>query len=354
MNLPRVKRIIAQAIATFKLDLSGLTVLTEAATGLYVLTPMIAALARADSVLALTRDSRYGKAAEVRKSTMKLAELLGVEEKIDIFADRSDDRIGQADIITNLGFVRPLDAAFLDKLKKTAVIALMWETWEFRAEDMDIEKCRQLGLAALGTNEHHPDLRIFEYIGYIALKLLFEAGIEILDSRVAVLGKGEFADQVWQTLGSARAEAFRISASRTGDRLSDASVDFLKQADAIVIAEHHSRDELIGENGLFTAPALYELNPGLAVVHICGAVDRKALDQSGLSCWPDHFAPAGYMSAATDYVGPTPLIKLHTAGLKVGERLAAARRNSASAFDAEIKVLSNLDLAQGFAGYHKQ
>lgn len=352
MNIPRVKRIIEQAVSTFKLDLSGLTVLTEAATGLYVLTPMIAALARAESVLALTRDSRYGKVAEVHRNTMKLAELLGVEEKIDVIADRSDNRIGQSDIITNLGFVRPLDAAFLGKLKKTAVIALMWETWEFRPEDMDIEKCRQLGLAVLGTNEHHPDLRIFDYIGYIALKLLFEAGIEVLDSRIAVLGQGEFADQVWQTLGSARAEAFRISAKQPGDGLNDASIDFIRQADALVIAEHHSRDQLIGENGFITAPALYELNPGLAVVHVCGAVDRKVLDQSGLNCWPDHFAPAGYMSAATDYVGPTPLVKLHTAGLKVGECLAAERKNGASAFDAEINVLSNLDLAQGFAGYH--
>jgi hypothetical protein len=352
MNLSRIKRIIAQAVSTFELDLSGFAVLTEAATGWYVLTPMIAALARADFVLALTRDSRYGKVAEVRRNTMKLAGLLGVEEKIDVIADRSDDRIGQADIITNLGFVRPLNAAFLDQLKKTAAIALMWETWEFRPEDMDIEKCRQLGLAVLGTNEHHPDLRIFDYIGYIALKLLFEAGIEVLDSRVAVLGRGEFADQVLQTLGSARAEAFRISAKSPGERPSDASIEFIKQADAIVIAEHHSRDQLIGESGFITAPALYELNPGLAVVHVCGAVDRKALDQIGLNCWPDRFAPAGHMSAATDYVGPTPLVKLHTAGLKVGERLAAARKNGASAFDAEINVLANLDLAQGFAGYH--
>ena len=58
------------------------------------------------------------------------------------------------------------------------------------------------------------------------------------------------------------------------------------------------------------------------------------------------------MSVGTDYLGPKPLIDLHTAGLKVGHSLHLARRAGLSAFDAEMQVLSESDLAQGFPGYH--
>ena len=352
MNLHRIERLINQAISTFQLDLSGLTILTEAASGYYVLTPLIAALAGAKNVLSLTRDSKYGKSADIHQETMALARHWKVDDKIQVLYDRSDIRIEEADIVTNLGFVRPLDANFLNGLKKTAVITLMWEPWEFRHEDMDIEKCRQLGIAVLGTNEHHPDLRIFEYIGYIALKLLFEVGIEIFNSKIVVLGQGEFADQIVQILISAKAEPLPISIDPPNDIKKGESINFFKQADAIVIAEHHHRKQLVGEKGLITARELYELNRGVTVIHICGNVDQKDINKVGIKCWPTHFASAGYMSAATDYVGPKPLIRLHTAGLKVGQDLAHARKEGASAFDSEINVLANLDLALGFEGYH--
>lgn|GEM_PF-5393232 len=58
------------SIRVFSLDLGKFIVLTEAASGFYALTPLIAALAGAKAVLALTRDSRYGSAAEVKQYTM--------------------------------------------------------------------------------------------------------------------------------------------------------------------------------------------------------------------------------------------------------------------------------------------
>jgi hypothetical protein len=52
MNLNRIKRLINKSILDFSLDLSGFYVLTEAASGYYMFTPIIAALAQADYVLA--------------------------------------------------------------------------------------------------------------------------------------------------------------------------------------------------------------------------------------------------------------------------------------------------------------
>lgn len=352
MNLNRTKRLIDQAIQKFSLDLSGLTVLTEAATGYYMLTPIIAALARTDCVLALTRDSEYGKAIDIREHTMELARNWKVDDKIQVIYDRDDERIANADIITNLGFVRPIDAEFLKRVKKTAVIPLMWETWEYRPEDLDLEECRRLQIPLLGTNEHHPDLRIFDYVGYITLKLLFDAGIEIFNTKIAILGEGEFADQVLSTVKAAKAEVYPISPINDAEIRTDASIKFLQQADALAIAEHNTRRQLIGQQGLISAEELYNLNKGITVIHLCGEVDQRGLIKCGIACQPQHFAPAGYMSAGTEYVGPAALIKLHTAGLKIGERLARIHQEGAKAFDSEMEVLASCEWAQGFKAYH--
>ena len=54
------------------LDLAGVRVVTEAATGPYVVTPVMAAAAGAE-VVALAKDSRHGSAAEARRQTMEFA-----------------------------------------------------------------------------------------------------------------------------------------------------------------------------------------------------------------------------------------------------------------------------------------
>ena len=55
----RAARLLRQAIADYGLDLSGLTVFTEAASGPYLHTPILAALAGAEKVYAQTANSAY-------------------------------------------------------------------------------------------------------------------------------------------------------------------------------------------------------------------------------------------------------------------------------------------------------
>ena len=352
MNEIRCRHLIKQAIDVFALDLSGLVVLTEAASGYYSLTPLIAALAGADRVYSLTRDSRFGTAQDVSDATLAIGQRWGLANRIEVLTDRGDDRISKADIITNLGFVRPLDAALLQRCKRTAVIPLMWETWEYRREDLDLDECRRLGICVLGTNEHHPDLQIFEYIGPLALKLLFEAGIEVFRSTLLVIGSGEFADHVVRAAGAAGAQCSRLKPESIEQDSVLKIRDAITRLDAVIIVEHNDRRVLIGNNGPIKPDELHSLNPALTVVHICGEVQRNELCVLGLNCWPERFAPAGHMSVATDYVGPKPIVDLHTAGLKVGEQLARARLTGLSASEAEFAVLKESSLAQGFVGHH--
>ena len=352
MNDARCLRLIRNAVAKLDLDLTGLIVLTEAATGYYVLTPLIAALAGADQVYAITQDSSYGSAQEVCERTQSLADRWGVADQIEILFSRKDERIEFADIVTNLGFVRPLDVEFLGRLKRTAVIPLMFETWEHRPEDLDLAECRRLGIPVLGTNEEHPDLQIFRYVGHLALKLLFELDIEVYRSRIIVIGSGKFGRAVADSLTAAGASVSQLSLD-DGNLLHEQQVrGALADCDAIVVAEHHSREAIIGPRDQITARKLRSINPGVVLAHIAGNVDRADIETAGIPFRPSRFAPPGYMSIATDYLGPRPLIDLHTAGLKVGETMARLRRERESSWSTELKTLNANSLAQGFAGYH--
>jgi len=342
----RYRRLINDAIHAVKLDLSGLTVLTEAATGYFVFTPLIAALAGADLVLAFPRDSSYATRADVCEITESLASACGVADRVVLLPSLADSRVAQADIVTNSGFLRPLHADFLRRLKPTVAIPLMFETWEFRSEDLDLAECRRLGIPILGTNEHCPELRIFGYIGHIALKLLYELHFEVFRSRIAVLGSGDFGDTAEVTLRRAGAEVSRIIPVPHLDW--HEAKRFLSEAEVVVVVEYHTRRMLLGPGGEIEVEALRAVNPDLAVAHICGGVDRAALEAAGFCCWPERFAASGYMSVATDYVGPRPLVDLQSGGLKVGECMARARMRGLTGAEAEAAALAETGLAQPF------
>jgi hypothetical protein len=200
----------------------------------------------------------------------------------------------------------------------------------------------------LGTNEEHPDLEIFTYLGHVGMKLLFELDVEVFRSRIAVIGSGKFAASIRQMLLNAGAEAVDIVAPERGMKRHAC----FREADAIVVVEHRIGDLLLGPRGWLDPCWLAQINPGVGVAHICGKVDQASLALAGLRHAPSRLADAGYMSVTADYVGPRPLIDLHAAGLKVGEMLARCRLRGMSAVESELEVLRSSPLAQGFEDFH--
>ena len=353
MNIKRIEKLICNAIDIYNLDLSGLTVFTEAASGNYVVTPLIAALAGSDRVFAITRNSKYGTAADVRNFTLELAQRWGVGDQIEVISDKIPSILSQSDIVTNLGFVRPIDKKVIAHLKPTAVLPLMWETWEFREADLDLSECRRKGIMVLGTNEREVTLDLFTYVGYVAAKLAFEMEIEIYRSKVVVIGSGVFGESSVKAFDKLEADIQYIDLS-VGDSLeAESAKATLRDADLVVLAEHHSPVCLIGSKGQITVDELLLLSPHLSIVHIAGNINREEIDSAAIPCVPQKSAAPGHMSVATDYLGPKPVIALHTAGLKVGEAMARTRLAGLDPIKAEEKVLRDLPLAMGFDPSHK-
>ena len=97
------------------LDLRGMTILTEAATGAYGVTAPLAALAGAQRVIAVGRSSSHGSAAQAAEWTLKLACVCGVADRVSVLDDVPDN-CQAIDIVTNSGHLRPLDANLISRL----------------------------------------------------------------------------------------------------------------------------------------------------------------------------------------------------------------------------------------------
>jgi hypothetical protein len=357
----KVKRLIEEFTDVLNLDLSDLVVLTEAASGNYVFAPLIAAMAKAERVIAVTKDSKYEKAKKIIDNTLSMAKSFGVKrDSIQIVNDLRPDLIEEVDIVTNLGFVRPISKGFISHLKESAVISLMYETWELRDQDIDLAESLQRGIPVLGLNEQHDALKIFDYIGHLCMKILFEAGLEIFKSKIAVVGNNEFGKNIIKTLTAAGAEVLcatrfdlrlirelggtKIGNSMKGDRAQQS----IKDCDALVVNTYPDQNIVIGEHGDISAVRLFDLSPETVIVQFNGLIDRKSLGGYGFTCLPIEEPTAGHMGWTLAYLGPKPVIALNCGGLKVGELLARARLKGMGCEAAKREALKN-SICQDFS-----
>jgi hypothetical protein len=303
-------KLIEDAISKFSLDLRGLTVLTEAASGNYLWTAIIAALAGAD-VFAFSKDSKYASFRDVKENTQKIAKDLGIIHNVKIINEIKNQVLNSADIITNTGFLRPLNKEKLQYCKKNVVIPLMYETWEFRASDIDMIYCKENHIPILGTNESDLRLETIKYLGLVVKKALLINNIEVLKSKIIILGFGKFANAIHDSL---KPEVDFIEIWNTKKNIQD-----LSSIDAIIVADHQTEIQYIGSDGVLIPSVIKKENPNLLIVHISGNIDFNLVKQNALRVFPEQIAAPKNMSLTTDFTGPKPVIDLHSAGLKVGE-----------------------------------
>jgi hypothetical protein len=301
-----------EAVSDCALRLDGRLVITEAATGAYVVTPVLAALAGA-RVQAFTRDTRYGTVDEVETATRDLAERACVSGRIQIVSERGRLRVEEADLVTNSGHLRPLDAAFVRRMRPGAAIPLMFEAWEFRAADLDLEACREQGVGVAGTNERHPAVDVFSFLGAMAVKLLFDAGVAVHRSRLVVLCDNAFAPSIGSTLERFAREL----------RVLGAPENTPFAPDAVLVATTPLTD-----TRAITAfsERITRSWPGTAVVQYWGDLDRAFLARRGTPLWPPEPPAPGHMAVLPGDIGPDAIVRLQAGGLKVGEVLLKPER----------------------------
>jgi hypothetical protein len=307
--MERLQRLIMQnkiinSIKKFNLSLENKNILTEAASGNYVVTSIIAALAGAN-VTAIAKHSKYASIEKVKNQTYKLAKKFNIEHKINIIESIDSVNLSNFDIVTNTGFVRPIDKKMIDKLSSKCVIPLMWEPWEFRSDDLNLNYCIKKDIKVYGTNESDDRLKTMSYIGYIVLHFLLDEKRTPFSSNILLLGNENFTTPIINILENNKYKYKYITDYNQDIELSNYNV--------IVIAEHSDNVLLVGDNGFIKSA---QLSADKLIIHICGNVDFSNIKCNFI---PENPSKFGYMSFTTDYIDSQAVIDLHTAGLKVAE-----------------------------------
>ncbi len=339
---PQVLRLCRQAIAARRLDLGGLRVLTEAGVGYRRIAPVVAALAGAADVYAVSRDSAQAARKDAEAQTWSLAEAAGVLRRLHLVPTRLQAPLDTVDIVTDLPGVRPIDESILRTLSDTAVVTLMRGVAHWRPADVDIAGCRRAGIAVAGLDEEAVGL--LRYAPLAVIWGLTALGVEATGGVVLVAGAGHAYPYVVRALAQLGARVL-VAAPESAGRIAlhggekvagslaePAALEPLGEADALILAPGLPGDRLLGPGTPVEAQAIAAAAPHLAVV--CGGADieSRALADAGLRVWP---SPHGGGPAAVDELVPRPVIESLVAGLKVGEVMARARRGGSSPVAAE-------------------
>ncbi len=332
-NPYRVRRLIEDTIKFNKLDLTGLIVFTEAASKNYVVTPIIAAMANA-KVYAITFDSPYGQSKDVEEFTYNFAEFCNVKDKIKVVIEKKKEVISQSNIITNLGFMRPINKNFVEMMNEKAVIPYMSEAWEYREGDIDIDACKSKNIPVMATNEGSLGLEVFDFCGNLCIKMLFELEIEVYKSKIVVVSTDKFGKVIEKYLKCIGANVYLIENLKT-----EANRRYLKDSDALVVANYTNNDVFVGkDDSQISVKNLIELSRKISVIQFAGDVDIDELNKYNIPYFPKRRVGAFRMGMTMAELGPKPLIDLHCAGLKVGEVMARARLDGKSVEETKIRA----------------
>ena len=310
----RIIRIINQEIKNLNLDLSGLNIITELGSNGYMLGPLIATLAGAKKVTTLTKDSFFGKSDEIINGFKAFFPDEEYQNKIDTKIELTDKDFKSADIITNTGFLRPIDTSIIEILRPNVVIPLMYDKWELREDDIDILACTSQNIKISGTNEDLDLYPIFDFCGLLATKLALESDFEIRENKIIVWSDDNFGKTIkkqFETLGAASV-CLTNNFQDVLDNVSD--LDFILIAD-------YNETRAYGTDYFFDFNKLIKINHDIIFIHLFGNLNYDKLKEKEVKIYPPKNGYSKKMSYALDYLGIIPLIKLLAASFKVAECL---------------------------------
>lgn len=357
-QLRRIHRLIREYIGRFNIDLTGMTIFTEAASGYYLYSPVMAAMAGASKVFAVTRDSRWGKAADIIRQLQNVTRLWECDDAVEILGEKRRETVGDSDIILNQGFVRPIDSEMISWMKPTAVIPLMWETWEFRPHEIDLEACKQKGILVMGTHED-TELDRAANNGYLAWHLIAQQKIEVPESKIFVFSSGypgrginevfwrNNINYCWTTFDEKVQPEYITNFIPSGDK--EAILSYIRDAEIVVCHEHVHPKMVIGEGGIITPAQLKGANQDILLLHISGMIDYQGLKKLGIFIYPDREVPFGTLTTGAWEMGPRSPLQLMAAGLKVGEAMVRGRGKYNSIKEAARYAMDH-SLAMDFEG----
>lgn len=336
---------LERQVKALQLNLNNKTVLTEAASGAYIVTPVLAAIAGA-RVFAYSKTTRYGKLEEVFEKTHQLASTFK-EFPLNIhYIEKLDPEIIEsADIITNSGHLRPLDESMLKHAKNELVIPLMYEAWEWRSSDMNLPYIRSRRFKIGATNERHPYIDVFNYLGDMAVKQIFDAGLTPYKNKFILICNNDFGPFIAKTLSGLCDGLAIIDKDENKYLYNQVPVDWIggfpnikipenyRSAEAVIFTAYPFDQNWIGENAAINIQQLSSQLSDPFILRYAGDINESDMKNNHFNFFPAS-VPSGHMGILPSAIGFDPIIRLQSGGLKVGEALISGNH-----YYEDVKIL---------------
>lgn len=344
MNKQAIAQAIINLIEEFELtEGAGYRVLTEAATGAYASTAVIAAVAGMETH-ALTKGSRWGSPTEAVSQTEELrleVERLNGKPHIINYISRSSlpEKI---DIVMNCGAVRPIDASIAEAMSSHSCVALMFEDWELRESDIKLNELRRRSIPIIATRETHPNLNIFHWVGLASIELINRCVENPSEKNILYLSNSPFHDDVKKALEA----NFPNTVSSPNYQLNFAKIsewlqNFLrspagKKIDGIFSCVYPFDKELLGIGGKYKIDLTEFTNrEGRFLIRLCGGVGRE-LSEQNIAIYPAYLEP-GHMAILLSEIGWEPILRLQAGSLRAALDFML-QKTRAEPFGAELRI----------------
>lgn len=332
LNRLRYYHLLDETKEQFKLNLSGVKVITEAANGYYSAPVLLAALAGAE-VVAVGKDSSYASFEQVKAEIEKHAIQLRLSDKIYLTDNRFDQALIGGDIVTNLNFVRPLDQQLLEHIGSQTIVCYMCENWEVRPGDVDFVFCDKHNIPIYFSDEDSKHGHLFPMAGLVALKLIFESGAGLADDRVAILSSDRFGPVIKSIV---KKYAYKTKLFRAPD------YDGYEKNrwDLVIVAEYAQAEQIIGQL-MPTERLLSQLTPGATLIQFAGNNNLEQLKQQQFNIFPPDPLPPLKMARTFGYLGPRPIVMYNAIGLKVGQTAVEGKKKNLSGSELDQYVVNH-------------
>ncbi|MFM2316604.1 MAG: hypothetical protein RLZZ155_936, partial [Bacteroidota bacterium] len=208
-------------------------------------------------------------------------------------------------------------------------IPLMFEAWEFRSQDLELDFCKSKGIAVAGTNERHSQVDVFGYLGDMVVRQIQDAKQTPYRNKFIVVSNNDFTPYLCTPLVKMSAgvgvycpmeyksEIEHLGATYLGDwNVTEIPNDW-KSASAVIYTGSPFSENLWGTFPLLNLDVWKSLNSPL-ILRFAGDISEADFLQHKIEFYPAN-VPAGHMGILPSAIGWDPIIRLQAGSLKVAE-----------------------------------
>jgi hypothetical protein len=334
----RLIRLIEQSIKDFKLDLTGYNVLLPAGLFEPALAPIMASLAGAADIYIPARD------IETVNKTSFFVNELDLKSRINFIEKENPQILSKLNIVVKGEGTSYIDSEFISALNEDCVISIFPKNFDFtKAEGIDLDGCAKKEIPVIAVDPNDKNLMLNKYFAHLAIKRCFQANMDILNSRILLVGSGELMEATLSFLKTMGAVVYVAYTDRPQDQLY--ILKHLHEVDAIIVTDYPQRTEVvIGNNGFIDIESLTDINPEVRIVHISGRMEINPLAYNRVFYTPEIITQNSLNINAND-IGLKALSDITAAVMKVAQNLIKSK--SRSLLPGESLVSYNIINAEG-------